>query len=125
MNRIFLLLATGFIFSNSAQASIVPVEKKDKKVYLLKTESLKISINSEIQKDLTARFNTTNESLEFESAHKISYIQIFKDSEMLYQLPVMSETVKIGKSIFDNGEYQVGFLLQGKKEVVLTNISIK
>jgi len=71
-------------------------------------------------------FDTETENLSFTTNDDISAIQIFDaDGTMVFQLPVMTNNVKINKNLFDAGTYKLGFLLEGQSQVHATQVTIR
>lgn len=72
----------------------------------------------------SAHYNSDDAVLEFVSCKVISLIRIFDDKGQLeFQLPVMSTNVKLSKSLFGQGEYMLGFIVDGVEEVHLTHVN--
>ncbi len=124
MKNLILSLAATFIFTLSAFASNSPVEE----VKILNSENIEVMVDVELSEIFTSTmFNENDNTLEFTSKEKVNYIQIFNTKgELQYQLPVLSKKVKIGKSLFgEKGDYKLGFLVQGKKEIKFSEIKIR
>ena len=74
----------------------------------------------------SSNYNSAISNLEFITDQDISVIQIYNEQGVLeFQLPVMSKNVKINKNLFVQGEYKLGFLLEGNAEVQFTQVNIK
>ncbi len=72
----------------------------------------------------SALYNSEDAVLEFLSCKKISLIRIFdKKGQLEFQLPVMSTSVKLSKSLFGQGEYMLGFIVDGMEDVHLTHVN--
>ena len=72
-----------------------------------------------------AFFNSKTNSLHYESFDKIKFVQIYNDEgEMKYQLPVMSNKMRLNKNMFDSGSYKIAFILEDSSEVINTFVSI-
>lgn len=73
-----------------------------------------------------AGFDAESENLAFTTTTDISVVQIFNNSgELEFQLPVMSNIVQINKNLFGEGEYKLGFILEGQSQVHFTQVTIK
>jgi len=71
-------------------------------------------------------YNPEKENFFFETKESISFIQIFqKNGELAYQLPVMSNKVTISNSILGKGDYKLGFMIKGMKDVQFTTVTVK
>ena len=74
----------------------------------------------------SAEFDAASDNLSFTTNDNISVIQIFDaDGNLEFQLPVMSNIVKINKNLFNDGVSKVGFILEGESQVHFTNVTIK
>lgn len=92
------------------------------------SSSLEVLVTDSSQTDffLHSNFNFENSSLKFETEKEITFVQIFdKDGKLSYQLPVMSNKLKIGKSIFGAGDYKLGFIIKGMDDVQFADVKIK
>jgi len=71
-------------------------------------------------------YDADSQNLAFTTTTDISVLQIFNaEGNLEFQLPVMSDIVKINKNLFNTGKYKLGFVLEGDSEVHLTEITIK
>jgi hypothetical protein len=71
-------------------------------------------------------YDVETENLSFTTNDEISVIQIFNNAgEMEFQLPVMSNKVKINKNLFGEGMYKLGFVLEGQSQLHTTQVTIK
>lgn len=119
-----ILTVLFFTFTLGLLAANNPIEN----VSIIKTNEISVDINSiDATFFLEASFNELNESLEFSIAKTISYIQIFNENgELEFQLPVLSNKVKIGKSLFSqSGDYKIGFMIDGVKDVKFSQVNIR
>ena len=58
-------------------------------------------------------------------ADEIKYIQIFTvNGTLKYQLPVMSNKLRISKKLFNKGEYRLGFIMEGNKSIEFTGVKV-
>jgi len=76
---------------------------------------------------IKAKYNTIQDCLEFSVDTNISFIQIFNaNGKLEFQLPVLSNKVKISKNIFPTiGNYKLGFMIDGEKNVQFSEVTIK
>ena len=114
-----LVLATIF----TAFAGTNPVHE----VTLFESEVAAVTIDGAHADFFTiATYNEMNDSFVFQTEGDISFIQIFNEEGTLeFQLPVMSNKVTIGKSIMNQGNYKLGFMIQGSTDIQFTNVSVK
>ncbi len=74
----------------------------------------------------SSSYDADQENLVFTTLENISTIQIYdEDGTLEFQLPVMSNQVKINKNLFGEGSYQLGFLIEGDSQVHLSKVNIK
>lgn len=74
----------------------------------------------------TVAFNVQDDNLEFETENDISFVQIFnKSGDLEFQLLVDSNKVKIGKSLFGEEDYKIGFLIEGEENIQFTDVRFK
>jgi len=75
---------------------------------------------------LTADFNENQKRFEFNTGKEINFVQIFNEKgQMEMQLPVMSKNIKLGMSLFEKGEYKLGFIVKGTSKIQFTNVTIE
>ena len=94
---------------------------------IIKTAEVEVSLLHISQKKFfkTAEYNLKSNSLDFITAEKIHYIRIYtQQGELKYQLPVLSNKVRISKKLFKRGEYRLGFVVEGQKVIEFTNVKI-
>ena len=73
----------------------------------------------------SSSYESAEENLVFTTEANISVIQIFNEEGALeFQLPVMSNQVKLNKNLFEEGTYQLGFLIEGDSQVHLSRVNI-
>ena len=74
----------------------------------------------------TADFDAATGNLSFTTNDNISIIQIFNaDGNLEFSLPVMSDNVKINKNLFNQGTYELGFILEGQSQSHSTTVTVK
>jgi len=73
-----------------------------------------------------ADFNAETQNLSFQTKSEMTYVQIMNSEGVLeFQLPVNSNSLKINKNLFSEGNYKLGFIFKGDKETHFTNVQIK
>lgn len=123
MKTILIFLIALFNFS-FAYASGDPAEP----LVIHETSTLEVQVTNSSQTDFFhhSTFNFDSNNLEFETENEITFVQIFdKDGKLSFQLPVMSNKLTIGRSIFGSGDYKLGFIIKGMDEVQFADIKIK
>ena len=93
---------------------------------LISTDNVTVVAVGQLDFFTSAEFNADTENLSFKTTENISVIQIFNaEGQMEFQLPVMSDNVKINKNLFGEGEFKLGFVLEGQSQLHTTHVSIK
>lgn len=118
VNNLFALLITVSAFANGTPA---------KTAFLIQNENLTVSI-SELDLSLfnSATYDAEKENLSFDLNDQVTFVQIFDATdELMFQLPVMSNKLKIGSSLFDSGNYKLGFMLKGTQKIHFTDVNIQ
>jgi len=114
-------LISTFIFSLLVLSSVLATS----------TPTMNIINNDEITVTELAIFNSASfdaetEHLLFNTADDISVIQIFDtEGNLEFQLPVMSNQVKINKNLFGEGTFNLGFLIKGDSQVHFSTVTVK
>jgi len=75
---------------------------------------------------LSSTVDSSKETVQFVFENSVSMIQVFNkagDIEMI--LPIGSEVVDLGLSLFTPGSYRLGFVVDGIDRVQYSNLTIK
>lgn len=119
MNKLITTLLILMIAASSAFATKTP--KK-----IISAESVEVYTTDDSAIFESATFDAVKENLNFMTTTSISMIRIYSEEGTLeFQLPVMSQDVKINKNLFGEGKYKLGFMLQGQSKEVFTKVTIK
>lgn len=86
-----------------------------------------ITVTTDVSEFFTvAAFNQESETLEFTTVNEISVIQIYdNEGNLEFQLPVMSNMVKINKNLLADGQQKLGFVMDGVNAVHFTQVNVK
>jgi len=117
---LLIILAAATI---SYSSNLVP----ESELSIITTASVELSVVNAQQKDFfqVAQYNMEMDALEFVTAESINYLQIFDESGKLkYQLPVMSNKLKISKKMFKQGTYKIGFITKENTTIQFTNLKV-
>jgi len=117
---LLIILAAATI---SYSSSVIP----ESELAIITTASVELSVVNAQQKDFfqVAQYNMEMDALEFVTAESINYLQIFDESGKLkYQLPVMSNKLKISKKMFKQGTYKIGFITKENTTIQFTNLKV-
>lgn len=87
--------------------------------------SYELSFGNEGSFGLISHFSVEETQLIFTTTGQVDKIQIYDtNNNLIFQLPVMSDHFKLGKSLFDKGEYKLGFLLSNQNSMKFTTIKV-
>jgi len=117
---LLIILAAATI---SYSSNVIP----ESELSIITTTSVELSVVNAQQKDFfqVAQYNMEMDALEFVTAESINFLQIFDESGKLkYQLPVMSNKLKISKKMFKQGTYKIGFITKENTTIQFTNLKV-
>ena len=121
MKNLFLTIAIVLSFSASALASNI-IDNAT----LLSTEKVELSMEATSGFILSTTYNVEAEDVALVFETNVSMVQIFNSNgELEMTFPVGSDELNLGLSLFEAGQYKVGFLVEGNEEVQFTNLLIK
>ena len=74
---------------------------------------------------VSAEFNEQQKRFEFNTGKEVNFVQIYNaEGQMEMQLPAMSKSIKLGMSLFEKGDYKLGFIVKGTSRIQFTNVTI-
>jgi len=120
LTLIFFFAVTTF---TTSFASNSPVSE----LSIINSEKVELAVVNVLQKDFfqVADFNTELDALEFVTRDYVNYIQIYDaNGKLAYQLPVMSNKLKISRKMFEAGAYKIAFLTKNNKSIQFTNLTV-
>ena len=123
MKKLIVSLVLNFLMMGISNASIIPMES----LLIINTAEVEVSLENLTQKEIfqVAKYTAETNSLDFVVADEIKYIQIFTvNGTLKYQLPVMSNKLRISKKLFNKGEYRLGFIMEGNKSIEFTGVKV-
>lgn len=119
MRNLLTILAALTITFSTAYANTTPE-------VLISTAEVEVVTIEALDFFISSAFDQGSNNLVFDTTQDITIIQIFNsDGKMEFQLPVMSNNVQINKNLFDQGNYKLGFILEGQDQVHFTNVTVK
>ena len=124
MKNLILIFAIATSFTTATFASNIG----DGTLAIVKSEKVEITLDNEGQKEfiLSSAFEADNNQIAMVFSSNVSMIQVFnQDGEVEMMFPVGSEIVNLGMSLFETGDYKVGFMVDGYSDVQYTNMMIK
>ena len=109
-----LTLTVSSVFANTTPEKLISTNN----VEVVSVESSEIFTS--------AAFDAETDNLSFTTNDDISVIQIFNsEGQLEFQLPVMTNDVKINKNLFGQGTYKLGFILSGSSQLHTTQVTLK
>ncbi len=123
MKTLIVTIIFAVTMISSSFASVTP----ESELSIIASPTVELSVVNVAQKDFfqVAKYNTDMDALEFVTADYVDYLQIFDESgKLMYQLPVMSNKLKISKKMFDTGAYKIGFITKNKTTIQFTNLTV-
>lgn len=119
MKNLINIIAALTITLTSVFATSTPVT-------LINTDEVVVVTIGDLEIFTSAKFDASTDNLSFTTGSDISMIQIFNaEGNLEFQLPVMSNNVKINKNLFSTGSYKLGFVLAGEAQAHITQVTIK
>lgn len=119
MKKLITIIATLTITFSAAFANTTPET-------LISTSSIEVVSVDNLDFFAGAAYDAASDNLTFDTNDNISVIQIFNaEGQLEFQLPVMSNKVKINKNLFSKGTCNLGFILEGQSELHFTQVTIK
>lgn len=120
-----LILTVAILFSlNAANASNIG----DGSLSIINNSNVELSLENDEQKFLiiSTEFNAELENISMIFNSSVNMIQVYNtNGEVEMMLPIGSEEVDLGMSLFESGDYKLGFMVEGQDEVQFTNLSVK
>ena len=100
----------------------------EKSNVVFSSENVEVKVSNDQSHDFfdISAFNFEENNLQFETKNEISFIQIFdEEGRLSIQLPIMSNKLKIGKSVFGKGDFKIGFLMVGESQIQFADVKFK
>ena len=98
-----------------------------KEVVLVENSKLQVSIESESDLPffLEATYNDLQEELVFSTSEETVQIRVYDElGTMMYLLPVQSKKIKMGKSLFNTGNYRIVFDVDGDRRMFTSKLVV-
>lgn len=99
----------------------------DEDLSLIKHEKLTLSLENVDQKTLfvSSNYNESENCIAIEFESELVMIQLINhEGELEMMFPVSSNKVNLGLSLFESGNYRMGFSIEGESEIQFAYISI-
>jgi len=124
MKNLILTIATVLSFSAISFASNIG----DGTLAIVKSAKVEMTLENEGQKEfiISSVFQSEDDKIAMVFESKVTTIQIFNnEGELEMMFPVESTDVNLGMSLFEEGSYRMGFLVDGISEVQYTKLQVK
>ncbi len=114
------LLLAGFSYTST------PVTAEDAFTIVDNQElSIKVDTDEDYKFFVKAEFDKGEEEIKFLTRESTTQIRIYNDLDaMVYLLPVGSDRVRIGKSLFDKGNYKFIFDVEGDRKKFTSKLKV-
>lgn len=120
MKNLLLTSVLSFVLFSAAFAG-------DGKIEVMSSSAVSMS-TSEYMADfiISSKFNLEDKNVDMVFASNINMIQIFDmEGEIISIIPIGSDELRMGLSLFDKGNYRLGFLIDGEADIQYADISVK
>lgn len=120
MKNFLLTTILSFVFFSAALAG-------DGKIKIMSSTAVSIS-TTEFKADfiLSSKFNLEDKNVDMVFASNISMIQVFDAQGAIVSIiPIGSDELRMGLSLFDKGNYKLGFIIEGEADIQYADISVK
>jgi len=124
MKNLILTIATVLSFTAVSFASNIG----DGTLAIVKSTKVEMTLENEGQKEyiISSVFEAENDNIALVFESDVSMIQIFNlEGELEMMFPVGSTDVNLGMSLFEEGSYRMGFLVEGVSDVQYTKLQVK
>ena len=115
------LLLAGF------SSTVTPATEEKDEFTIVDSPDLKIDVDSDEDYKffLRATYDQPLEEIKFLTRKKTTQIRIYDGlGEMIYLLPVGSDRVSVGKSLFERGEYKFVFDIEGDRKMYSSKLEV-
>lgn len=114
------LLLAGFSYTSTPSGSVSEFTIVDNQEL-----SIKVDTDEDFRFFLKAEFDKTEEEIKFLTRESTTQIRIYNELDaMVYLLPVGSDRVRIGKSLFDKGNYKFIFDIEGDRQMYTSKLKV-
>lgn len=124
MKNLILTLTAVMIIANTMAASNIG----DGDIKLIDVTEILVTGNSDLTESFIqfSEFNEESQDIEFIFDQSIQIIHVMNSKgEVEMILPVMSNEVSIGMSLFEKGSYKMGFQTEDSSEMVYTDLLVR
>jgi len=114
------LILAGFSYTGSPTA-------EGEKFNIISSELLSIDVDSDedFKFFLKAEFDEQQEEIKFLTRETTTQIRVYNGlGDMVYLLPVGSDRVNIGKSLFEKGDYKFIFDIEGDRRMYTSKLVV-
>lgn len=116
------ILMAGFSYSTT------PIKEKPvNELTIVDSETLTIRVDSDedYRFFLKAEFDEREQEIKFLTKESTTQIRIYNELDaMVYLLPIDSDRVRIGKNLFDKGDYKFIFDIEGDRRMFTSRLKV-
>jgi len=115
------LLLAGFSYSS------LPSADEDNEYNIVDSELLTIHVDTDedFKFFLKAEFDEVQEEIKFLTRESTTQIRVYNGiGDMVYLLPVGSDRISIGKSLFERGDYKFIFDIEGDRKMFTSKLKV-
>ena len=114
------ILMAGFSYSTPKEESVDELTIVDNEVLTLRVDS-----DEDYRFFLKAEFDEAEQEIKFLTKESTTQIRIYNELDaMVYLLPIGSDRVRIGKSLFDQGDYKFIFDIEGDRRMFTSRLKV-
>ncbi len=115
------LILAGFSYTGSPGTT----EKDEFTIVDSKSLSINVETDEDFRFFLKAEYDEPQEEIKFLTRESTNQIRIYNGiGDMVYLLPVGSDRVSIGKSLFETGDYKFVFDIEGDRKMYTSKLKV-
>jgi hypothetical protein len=83
-------------------------------IYSFAGVEIKVLDEASLENFVSFNYELKSKAVHFETVESIEFIQIFDlDEKLLFQVPVLSNKLQLGKELLESGKFKIGFTFSG------------
>mgnify|MGYP006924537359 CR=1 FL=1 len=112
---------------NLATNNATHIEETTESFKIVENETLTVFVDSHEAFDFFSKagYDSNKKALTFSTSEKTNQIRIYDHLQsLIYKLPVQSDEIRIGQSLFDQGEYSMVFDVKGDRKMFISRLEV-
>jgi len=94
-------------------------------IYSFAGVEIKVLDEASLDNFVSFNYELKSKVVHFETVEDIEFIQIFDlDEKLLFQVPVLSNKLQLGKVLLESGKFKIGFTFSGLEEVHFIHLKL-